>query len=124
MNRVVDVVVADGFTGNVALKTIEGSARAILSALRSTIDTSTVTKIGGLLLRSELLKIRAVLDPERYGGALLVGMNAPIVVAHGNSRAAGIANAILQGRRGVVSDLQPNIARELGTELSRPERIV
>ncbi len=124
MNRVVDVVVADGFTGNVALKTIEGSARAILSALRSTIDTSAATKIGGLLLRGELLKIRAILDPERYGGALLVGMNAPIVVAHGNSRAAGIANAILQGRRGVVSDLQPNIARELGTELSRPERIV
>ena len=124
MNRVVDVVVADGFTGNVALKTIEGSARAILSALRATIDTSVTTRLGGLLLRRDLLRLRAALDPEEYGGALLVGMNAPIVIAHGNSRAAGIANAIRQGRRGVVSGLQPTITRELGAAFSAPAHCV
>jgi glycerol-3-phosphate acyltransferase PlsX len=124
MNRVVDVVVTDGFTGNVALKTIEGTARAILRALRATIDSSAGTKLGGLLLRRDLMTIKAALDPEEYGGALLVGMNAPIVIAHGNSGAAGIANAIRQGRRGVVSELQPTIARELGGELSRPPAIV
>ena len=118
MNRVVDVVVADGFTGNVALKTIEGSARAILSALRATIDSSAATRLGGLLLRRDLLRLKAALDPEEYGGALLLGMNAPIVIAHGNSKAAGIANAIRQGRRGVVSGLQPTIARELGAAFS------
>lgn len=124
MNRVVDVVVTDGFTGNVALKTIEGTARAILRALRATINSSAGTKLGGLLLKRDLMTIKAALDPEEYGGALLVGMNAPIVIAHGNSGAAGIANAIRQGRRGVVSELQPTIARELGGELSRPPAIV
>ena len=116
MNRTVDVVVTDGFTGNVALKTIEGSARAILSALRGTIDISVGTRLGGLLLRRDLLRLRAALDPEEFGGALLVGMNAPVVIAHGNSRAQGIANAVRMGRRGAVSDLLPAIARELGSE--------
>jgi len=114
MNRVVDVIVTDGFTGNVALKSIEGSAKAILRALRATIDLSLPTKLGGLLLRRDLYRLRAALDPEEYGGAFLVGMNAPVIIAHGNSRATGIANAVRQARRGVVSDLQPSISRELG----------
>jgi phosphate acyltransferase len=124
MNHVVDVVVTDGFTGNVALKAIEGTGKAILKGLRATIDTSAKTKLGGLLLRSDLYRMKAALDPEEYGGALLVGMNAPVVIAHGNSRATAVANAIRQGRRGVVSALQPTIARELGEELSRPQAIV
>ena len=114
MNHVVDVVVTDGFTGNVALKTIEGSAKAILGAIRATIDLSLPTRLGGLLLRHDLLRLRRALDPEEYGGALLVGMNAPVIIAHGNSEATGIANAVRQARRGVVSDLQPSISRELG----------
>jgi phosphate acyltransferase len=114
MNRVVDVVVADGFTGNVALKTIEGSARAIMTVIKSAIASTVTTKLGGLLLRGDLLKIKDALDPEEFGGALLLGMNAPVVIAHGNSRGRGIANAIRQARRGVVSELQPTIARELG----------
>ncbi len=116
MNRVVDVVVTDGFTGNVALKALEGTAKAILQTLRATIDTSFATKLGGLLLRRDLLRMKAALDPEEYGGALLIGMSAPVVIAHGNSRATGIANAIRQGRRGVVSQLQPTITRELGSQ--------
>ncbi len=124
MNHVVDVVVTDGFTGNVALKTIEGTGRAILKGLRATIDTSVKTRIGGLLLKKDLYRMKAALDPEEYGGALLLGMNAPVVIAHGNSRATAIANAIRQGRRGVVSALQPTIARQLGEELSRPESFV
>ncbi len=115
MNRLVDVVVTDGFTGNVTLKTIEGAARGILTALRSTIDLSVKTKVGGLLLRRDLLRLRGALDPEEYGGAFLVGMNAPVIIAHGSSKARGIANAVHQGRRGVVSGLQGTIARELGT---------
>ena len=53
--------------------------------------------------------------PEEYGGAFLVGTNAPVIIAHGSSKARGIANAVRQGRRGVVSGLQATIARELGT---------
>jgi glycerol-3-phosphate acyltransferase PlsX len=116
MNRKVDVVVTDGFTGNVALKTLEGTAKAIMKALRQAIDANVGTKIGGALLRSELYRLRDALDPEEFGGALLVGMQAPVIIAHGSSYARGIANAVRQGARGVVSDLLPSIARELGAE--------
>jgi glycerol-3-phosphate acyltransferase PlsX len=114
MNRTVDVVVTDGFTGTVTLKTIEGTARAILGALRATVMLTPVTKVGGLLLQSKLQVLREALDPEEFGGALLVGMNAPVIIAHGNSGARGIAQAVRMGRRGVVSDLLPSITRELG----------
>lgn len=114
MNRTVDVVVTDGFTGNVALKSIEGTAKAIMLALRQAIGASPATKLGGALLRSQLYRMKDALDPEEFGGALLVGMKAPVVIAHGNSQARGIANAVRMGRRGAVSDLLPSIARELG----------
>ena len=115
MNRLVDVVVTDGFTGNVALKTIEGSAKAILGALKATVMLNPLTKLGGLLLQKDLQVLKDALNPEEFGGALLVGMNAPVVIAHGNSKARGIAQAVRMGRRGTVSDLLPTIARELGT---------
>jgi glycerol-3-phosphate acyltransferase PlsX len=115
MNRLVDVVVTDGFTGNVALKTIEGSAKAILGALKATVMLNPLTKMGGLLLQKDLQVLKDALNPEEFGGALLVGMNAPVVIAHGNSKARGIAQAVRMGRRGTVSDLLPTIARELGT---------
>ncbi len=116
MNRAVDVVVTDGFTGNVVLKTIEGTARAVMAAVRKAIDANPATKVGGLLLRSELYRIRDALDPEEFGGAFLVGLRAPVIIAHGSSYARGIANAVRQGARGVTSDLLPAIARELGAE--------
>lgn len=114
MNRKVDVVVTDGFTGNVALKTIEGTAKAILMAVRKAIDANAATKIAGAVLRGELYRIRDALDPEEFGGAFLVGMQAPVIVAHGSSYARGVANAVRQAARGAVSDLLPSIARELG----------
>lgn len=116
MNRMVDVVVTDGFTGNVGLKTIEGTAKAILGALVETIMLTPLTKVGGLLLQGKLQVVRDALDPEEFGGALLVGMRAPVVIAHGNSKARGIAQAVRMARRGVVCDLLPSIARELGTQ--------
>lgn len=114
MNRLVDVVVTDGFTGNVALKTIEGTARAVMRALRATIDTSPLTKVGGLLLRSDLMVLKDALDPNEFGGAVLVGVRAPVVIAHGNSTARGIAQAVRMGRRAVAGDLLAAISAELG----------
>jgi glycerol-3-phosphate acyltransferase PlsX len=108
------VVVTDGFTGNVALKTIEGSARGILTALRQTIDSSFGTRIGGLLLRRDLLRLKNALDPNEFGGAILAGVSAPVLIAHGSSTARGIAQAVRMGRRAVVSDLVPAISAELG----------
>jgi glycerol-3-phosphate acyltransferase PlsX len=115
MNRVVDVVVTDGFTGNVALKTVEGSARGIMRALRQTIDINVGTKLGGLLLRRRLTVVKDALDPNEFGGAVLVGVSAPVIIAHGSSTARGIAQAARMGRRAVVSELLPAIAGELGT---------
>jgi glycerol-3-phosphate acyltransferase PlsX len=114
MNRVVDVIVTDGFTGNVALKSLEGSARGILGGLRRTIDLSPKTKLGGLLLRRDLLRLKHALDPNEYGGAILVGVSAPVIIAHGSSTARGIAQAVRMGRRAVVSGLLPSISAELG----------
>ena len=116
MNRRVDVVVTDGFTGNVALKTIEGTARAVMLAVRNAIAANLATKIGGALLRSELYRVRAAMDPEAFGGAFLIGMQAPVIIAHGSSYTRGIGNAVRLAARGVVSDLQQSIARELGAE--------
>ena len=108
MNRMVDVVVTDGFTGNVALKTLEGTAKAIMTALRQAIDANVGTKIGGALLRSELYRLRDALDPEEFGGALLVGMQAPVIIAHGSSHARGHRQRRAPGRARVVSDLLPD----------------
>ena len=122
MNRTVDVVVTDGFTGNVALKTIEGTARALLKAIRASIDSTPLTKVGGLLLRGDLMLIREALDPEEFGGAILAGVKAPVIIAHGNSKARGISQAIRMGRRCVVSDLLPTILREVAGDLEDGRR--
>jgi glycerol-3-phosphate acyltransferase PlsX len=120
MNRVVDVIVTDGFTGNVALKSSEGAARAILGALRQALSGgSWATRLGALLVRSDLRRVRGMLDPEEYGGSYLLGMNDPVVIAHGNSRARGIGNAVLMAARGASSGLLPAIAARLGESVVR-----
>jgi glycerol-3-phosphate acyltransferase PlsX len=96
-----DVVVTDGFTGNVALKTVEGTIRSLLDALRSELDASVRGKLGGLLIRSGARKLRKRLDPDTYGGAYLLGLNGLVVIAHGSSSRIAIANAIRLAARGV-----------------------
>ncbi len=115
MNRVVDVIVTDGFTGNVSLKTIEGSARAIMTAVKQAFEANLATKLSGAVVRKEMYRIRDALDPEEFGGAFLVGMRAPVIISHGSSYRRGIAQAVRQATRGVTSDLLPTIERELGT---------
>ncbi|GII58512.1 phosphate acyltransferase [Planotetraspora thailandica] len=89
----VDVIVTDGFTGNVALKTMEGSVRYAFGQLRETINESRVAKIGGMLQRARLRDLAERLDPEAQGGAVLLGLNGTVVIAHGSSRARGVAAA-------------------------------
>jgi glycerol-3-phosphate acyltransferase PlsX len=96
-----DVVVTDGFTGNVALKTLEGAIRTLLDALRTELRTSTRGKLGGLLIRPGARRLREHLDPETYGGGYLLGLNGLVVVAHGSSSRVAIANAIRLAARGV-----------------------
>ena len=95
----VDVVVTDGFTGNVALKLMEGTAKAVGGAVGDAIRSGLVSSLGGLLVRGRLAGLRQQLDPNTTGGAILLGVRRPVVVAHGKSSAEGIANAVRLARR-------------------------
>jgi glycerol-3-phosphate acyltransferase PlsX len=110
----VDVIVADGFSGNVALKVFEGTARTIVGEIRNAVLGSLRAKIGAAIMAPDLKRIGAALDPEQYGGAYLLGLRRPMIVGHGSSHAQGVANGIRTASRGVTSDLLPAIARRLG----------
>jgi glycerol-3-phosphate acyltransferase PlsX len=96
-----DVVVTDGFTGNVALKTLEGTIKTVLDALRTELGSSVRGRLGGLLVRPGARHLWERLDPETYGGGYLLGLNGLVVIAHGSSSRVAIANAIRLGARGV-----------------------
>jgi glycerol-3-phosphate acyltransferase PlsX len=91
---VVDVVVTDGFTGNVALKLLEGTARAVATAVGDAARSNPIASLGGLLLKPALGSLRRELHPDTTGGAILLGLRGIAVVGHGSSGAEGIANAV------------------------------
>jgi glycerol-3-phosphate acyltransferase PlsX len=99
----VDVVVTDGFTGNIAVKTAEGTARLFSEFLRASFRHSLTARIGYLFARSALRKLRDRLDPRRYNGAVFLGLDGIAVKSHGGSDALGFANAI-----GVAVDMRVN----------------
>lgn len=99
-----DVVVTDGFTGNVALKLMEGTARAVTTAIRDAARSNPLSALGGLLLRPALGGLRRELHPDQTGGAILLGLRGIAVVAHGSSGAEGIANAVRLAARSVEVD--------------------
>jgi glycerol-3-phosphate acyltransferase PlsX len=109
-----DVIVTDGFTGNVALKTLEGTIRSVLESLRRELDASLRGRLGGLLIRPGARRLRDRLDPETYGGGYLLGLRGLVVIAHGSSSRVAIANAIELAARGVdhrvVERLQERMA--------------
>ena len=108
-----DVVVTDGFTGNVSLKLLEGTIRSVLDALRSEITSTTRGKLGGLLIRPAARGLRARLDPDTYGGAYLLGLRGLVVIAHGNSSRRAIANAIRLAARGAEHDVVGRLQERL-----------
>ncbi|OPZ68172.1 MAG: Phosphate acyltransferase [Firmicutes bacterium ADurb.Bin467] len=93
-----DVVVADGFVGNVILKITEGVAKLILGMLKDSVRTSRRTKVGALLMKPALYRLRDSMDYTSYGGAPLLGVNGAVVKAHGSSDAKAILNAVRQAR--------------------------
>ena len=109
-----DVIVTDGFTGNVALKVTEGTIQAIVEALRAEITATVVGKLGGLLIRPAARRLRERLDPDTYGGAYLLGLRGLAVIAHGNSSRRAITNAIRLAARGVEKDVVGRLAQNLG----------
>jgi len=108
-----DVLVTDGFTGNVALKAVEGTIRTLLDSLREEITASTTGTLGGLLIRPAARRLRKRLDPDTYGGAYLLGLRGLVVVAHGNSSATAIGNAVRLAARGVDHDVVGRLAARL-----------
>jgi phosphate acyltransferase len=117
-----DVIVTDGFTGNVALKVIEGVSQTMIGAIREAAMSSTKAKLGGLLLRGALGGFRAEIDPEASGGAYLLGLRRLGVVPHGRFTRAGFAQAILRAQRGAQQDIvaQTHAALERAGALRRP----
>jgi phosphate acyltransferase len=108
-----DVVVCDGFTGNVALKLLEGTILELLDALRDEVGATARGKLGGLLIRRAARRLRARLDPEEHGGAYLLGLRGISVIAHGNSSARAVANAIRLAARGVDHGVVERLAHRL-----------
>ncbi|RTQ88727.1 phosphate acyltransferase PlsX [Lysinibacillus telephonicus] len=105
LNNVADVVVTDGFTGNMVLKSIEGTAGAIMSMLKDAFMASSKTKISALLMKNELKNLKGKLDYSEHGGAALFGLQAPVVKAHGSSNARAIYSAIRQASIMVEHDV-------------------
>src|SRR5206468_800806 len=102
---VADVVVTDGFTGNVALKLMEGVSQTMLAKIREVAMSSPRAKLGGLLLRPALRGFRDHIDPEGPGGAYLLGLRRLAVVPHGRFTRRGFANAITLAARGAGEDV-------------------
>ena len=112
-----DVVVTDGFTGNVALKLLEGTIKELLDALREEVAATAAGKLGGALIRPAARRLRTRLDPDTYGGAYLLGLRGLAVIAHGSSGRTAIANAIRLAARGAEHRVVERLADRL------PERV-
>lgn len=115
INAYTDIIICDGFTGNILLKSAEGVALSVMSLIKETFMASTKSKIGALLIKDDLRKLKSFIDYSEYGGAPLLGLNGGIIKAHGSSDAKAIKNAINQGikfaKGKVVEDISQFISK-------------
>ncbi|MBS4172481.1 phosphate acyltransferase PlsX [Bacillus sp. FJAT-49736] len=109
LNGPADVVVTDGFTGNMVLKSIEGTASSVFSLLKKTLTSSLKSKLAAVLVKSDLLELKNMMDYSEYGGAGLFGIKAPVIKAHGSSNANALYNAVRQAREMVLHDVTKTI---------------
>lgn len=108
-----DVVVTDGFTGNVVLKLAEGEARVLFGWIRSALASTLRARLGGLLVRPALRSVAARLDPSTYGAQLLLGVTAPAFIGHGSSDARAVDNALGFAHEALTERLVPRLAEGL-----------
>ncbi|HBE9317331.1 TPA: phosphate acyltransferase PlsX [Clostridioides difficile] len=115
INAYTDIIICDGFTGNILLKSAEGVALSVMSLIKETFMASTKSKIGALLIKDDLRKLKSFIDYSEYGGAPLLGLNGGVIKAHGSSGAKAIKNAINQGikfsKGKVVEDINQFISK-------------
>ncbi len=114
LTGVADVVVTDGFTGNMVLKTIEGTAGAFFTMLKEVFNASVKSKVSAALVKNDLRGLKTKMDYTEYGGAGLFGLNSPVIKAHGSSNANAIMNAIRQARTMVEFDVCGKIRETVG----------
>ena len=109
----VDVIVTDGFTGNVLLKSMEGVGKFLLTELKSVFLTNTRTKIAAGLVKGDLAGLKKQMDPGEVGGTPFLGITKPVIKAHGSSNARAISNAILRAKEyaqsGFIGEIEANI---------------
>ncbi|EAL3906620.1 phosphate acyltransferase PlsX [Campylobacter upsaliensis] len=114
-NANVDVLVCDGFSGNVILKSCEGVAGAIFKILKADIKTSLISKLGAVLMKPSFMRLKKKIDWQEYGGAPLLGVKGCVIISHGKSDARAIQNAIFQA----LHFSEANINKAIENELSK-----
>jgi glycerol-3-phosphate acyltransferase PlsX len=118
---VADVVVADGFNGNILLKTLEGTVDMLMKNLKSAFMSTLRTKIGAMLVMPGLRIVKKKLSASEHGGAVLLGVNRPVVKAHGNANAKAIASAIRVAAEFAASGVVEEIAAVTGKATEKEE---
>ncbi len=112
---VCDAVIADGYTGNIALKLIEGTSITLFKMIKSALYKNLINKIAALILKKDLYALKSMMDSSEVGGAPLLGVSKPVIKAHGSSNAKAIKNAIRQAitftKKGVIKTISENIIK-------------
>ncbi len=111
-----DVVVTDGFTGNVALKLLEGTSKTLFGQLKDAMTATLPRKLAAAVLKPAFAGVKKRLDPDVYGGAPLLGVDGVAIIAHGTSRARAVSNGLLVAARACREDLPARIAEAIPTE--------
>jgi len=108
-----DVIVADGYSGNILLKTVEGAAKLLLGEMKKAFLSSTKSKLGALLIKDSLGDVKKLLDPSEVGGTPFLGISKPVLKAHGSSDARAIRNAVFRAveyaQSGIIADVEAHI---------------
>ena len=109
MGDACDVLVCDGFTGNIFLKSLEGMAALIMSELKGIYTKSPITKLSAVAIRKHMSALKTKMNPDTIGGTTLLGISKPVIKAHGSSKAAAIAGAIHQATEAIDSDIESQL---------------
>jgi len=115
MKGVCDVLVCDGFTGNVFLKTIEGTASLIMSELKAVFMSGVLTKLAALFVKKKMSGLKDKLNPDSTGGTALLGISKPVIKAHGSSGAGAIQNAVAQAAKEARSNIAVRFTENIGS---------
>ena len=113
MGGACDVLVCDGFTGNIFLKAVEGTASLIMSELKSVFMSTALTKISALIVKGKMKGLKDKLNPDKIGGTALLGISKPVIKAHGSSGAAAIESAVLQAKREALSNITDRLTKNV-----------